>query len=192
MTARKPVEETKPLPTRQQVAEYAQQLLASGQSTTIIPDYLTQEDLADWYLAKEEFSRAQSKERLLRAKIFKHYFPKPEEGTNNVRLPDGAKLTGKYPITRKVDAALLDAVKRLTVGDAKDQLTALGVAIPTQVDPATPLSTFLNMQVDKLIKYDPDLVIKEYRTLTAEQMYFFDQCMEIKPGSVSLEITPAV
>lgn len=191
MPARKPVEEAQPLPTRQQVAEYAQQLLASGQSTTIIPDYLTQEDLADWNLAKEEFARIQSKERLLRAKIFKHYFPSPEEGTNNVRLPDGAKLTGKYPITRKVDPALLDAVKRLTVGDATSQLIALGVTIPPQVDPATPLSVFLNLPVDKLIKYDPDLVIKEYRTLTAEQMFFFDQCMEIKPGSPAIEITPA-
>lgn len=135
---------------------------------SLIPaDTVTEADLAAWFNAKKELDKAKASEMLLRIRIFRFYFPTPVEGTNTVKLPDvdgvPYALKATYPITRKVDAALLDVLTK----------TMLEQLIP----------------VDNLIKRTPELVLKEYRTLTAEQLVIFDQVLEIKPGSPALEIS---
>ena len=193
MPAAKHMQTAQPLPTREQAKAYIDSMIAAGKVTEISADIstLTQEDLFEWYQLKEQLDDMKAKEMTLRLKIFKHYFPSPEEGTQNVRLPDGFVVKATYPIVRKIDPAHLDAFRKLTVKDVYDQLIAMKmINDQTTVDFNTPLTTFLNLNVDNLVKYDPDLIIKEYRTLTDEQRQFFEQCMEIKPGSPAIKIVP--
>lgn len=128
-----------------------------------LPEHtVTQKDLEAWYQLQLELKRIKASEMLMRMKIFKHYFPAPAEGTNTAPLADGYVIKATYPITRDVDPGALQALK--------DTLLEQGV------------------RADELVQYKPSLVVKEYRTLTAEQQHLFDQCLIIKPGSPGLEI----
>lgn len=129
-----------------------------------IPDNpVTMQDLVEWYKTTEELARLKIKEILLRKKIFGHYFPNPEEGTNTSDpLPDGAVVKGVHKINREVDDA------------------ALKVLEPEFLKKGIP--------VDSLIRRKPDLVLKQYRGLTKEEQKFFDQALIIKPGTPELDI----
>ena len=131
---------------------------------------VTAADLVEWFRAKEELGRLKSKEALLRSKIFKGYFPVPEEGTNKAPLNDGtgAEIKATHVINRSVDIGSLDALKSLVVA---------------------PGSNLPRFKFDELIKWKPELSISEYRKLTEEERHAFDQCLVIKPGSPQLEIS---
>lgn len=122
----------------------------------------TQADLEEWYIVQAELKKLKNKEMLLRQKLFGFHFPSPEEGTNTVPLAQGWVLKGKYTISREIDPGALGALKE-----------------PFQQ---------AGINVDKLVQYKPSLVLKEYRTLTAEQCQLFDRALIIKPGSPALEI----
>lgn len=129
----------------------------------MIPDNpVTQQDLITWYNMKVELARLRTAEMLLRRKIFNAYFPDPKEGTNSFTMPDGAVMKGVQGIDRQIDEGAALAMK--------DELAEA------------------NISLDKLIRRKPELVVKEYRLLTQEQMNLFDQCLVIKPESPSLEI----
>lgn len=123
---------------------------------------VTQEDLTTWSKMKEELNALKAAEMLLRVKIFKGMFPHPTEGTNTTPLQAGWVLKAGYPISRKPDTALLTSM--------------------------APMFREKGIPVDVLIRTVPELAIAEYRKLTKEQMHLFDQVLEIKPGSPSLEI----
>ncbi len=123
---------------------------------------VTQQDLATWYEMQEQLSKLKTAEMLLRQKIFKAYFQAPKEGVNTVPLADGWVIKGTYKIDRKIDIALLTSF--------------------------APSLREHGINPDVLVKYDPSLVTKEYRQLTAEQEKLFDQVLVIKPGAPSLEI----
>lgn len=123
---------------------------------------VTAEDMAEWYRLQDELKKIKAKEMLLRTKIFKFYFPTPEEGTNNHPLPDGYVLKGKHTITREVDPGAFQAMRQ--------QFQEAGI------------------HPDLMVQWKPSLKIKEYRELTAEQLHLFDQCLIIKDGSPALEI----
>jgi hypothetical protein len=135
--------------------------------SVIPPNTTTEQDLAAWFTAKKELERVKASEMLLRMKLFGHYFPSPVEGTNTVELPSvqGVRyaLKAVYPITRKIDDPVLTT--------AAGMLREKGVP------------------VDSLVVRKPELVLSEYRTLTAEQRALFDQVMEIKPGTPALTIS---
>lgn len=103
-------------------------------------------------------------ERKLRAEVFALAFPKPAEGTNNEELPQGWKLKGTLKIDRKLDEAALPAVK--------EAIRAMGV------------------NPDPLVKYKPELALKDYRALPPEVMKVFDTCLTIKPALPSIELVP--
>ena len=126
------------------------------------PNTVTQADLEEWYKATEELTRAKQKEILLRLRIFKHYFPNPVEGTNTFALPDGYEIKGVHKINRTVEPAALEVLK--------------------------PQFAEALISLDKLIKYEPDLVIKEYRTLTDDQRNLFDQALIVKDGTPDVKI----
>lgn len=126
------------------------------------PEVATQEDMNAWYKLQQDLAEIKDKEMKLRKKIFAYYFQTPVEGTNTVKLTDGFVMKGTYKIDRKPDEAILDTLK--------DQLIAEGVP------------------VDMLIRYKPELVISAYKLLTDEQREHFDEVLNIKPGSPSLEI----
>jgi hypothetical protein len=130
---------------------------------TIPENPVTTADLIAWYNTCEELTRIKAREMLLRKKIFGHYFPDPQEGTNtSPPLEDGAVIKGVHKINRSVDEA---ALKVLTPEFQKNKI-----------------------KVDELITYKPDLSIKEYRKLTAEEQKLFDQCLIVKPGTPDLDI----
>lgn len=131
----------------------------------ILKDEVTQADIEEWYRLKDELGKLKSKEALLRSRIFKSKFPDPKEGTNRVDLGGGYSLKATHEINRKVDPG---------------ELQALGEAMTKGEAPPLPL--------DKLIKWVPELAIKEYRTLTDNEKGIFDKCLIIKPGSAQLEI----
>lgn len=123
---------------------------------------VTQVDLAAWYAMQDELKRLKTAEMLLRQKIFKAYFPAPKEGTNTAPLDNGWVIKGTYKIDRKIDIALLLAF--------------------------SPSLRENGINPDALVKYEPALVTKAYRELTAEQEKLVDQVLIVKPGAPSLEI----
>lgn len=126
----------------------------------------------EWYLLQDELKALKAKEMLLRQKLFKFYFPTPNEGTNSLDLdplmsaegfePDGRVLKGGHVINREIDAA---------------SLQVLG-----------PQFSNLGIKVADVVKWKPSLAVGDYRKLTKEQLKFFDQCLIIKPGSPTLEV----
>jgi len=124
---------------------------------------VTEADLSTWYNLQLELKRIKAAEILLRTKIFNSIFTKPKEGTNSfVELSKGYILKGKYTLNREIDIGTFQALRQ--------QFEEAGI------------------HPDSLIKWEPDLKIREYRELTEEQMKLFDQCLIIKPGSPALEI----
>lgn len=139
-------------------------------NATIPDNPVTMADLQEWYRLKQELGKIKSAEALLRSKIFGFYFTDPKEGTNKHELNDGtgAVLKGTHVINRSVDQGSLDAYR--------DQMGQEGSNLP-------------KLNLGALIKWKPEVVIGEYRKLTAEEQLAFDQCLVIKPGSPQLEIT---
>lgn len=123
---------------------------------------VTQEDLAEWYRLQDQLKSIKNSEMLLRQKIFKGFFPTPVEGTNSHELPDGYVVKATHKLNREIDQGALGAYR--------ERLTEQGV------------------NVDSLLSWKPSLVTAEYRKLTAEQRMLFDACLNIKPGSPSIEI----
>jgi hypothetical protein len=131
---------------------------------------VTAQELAEWYHLSNDLKLMKAKESALRAKIFGFYFPNPKEGTNKFDLKDGtgAVLKATHVINRSVEPGSLDALKAAMHQDG---------------------SNLPKLCLDELIRYKPELAVSEYRKLTAEEALVFDQCLIIKPGSPSLEIT---
>lgn len=123
---------------------------------------VSQEDLNTWFLLQKQLEDIRVKEMALRKKIFVTHFPTPIEGTNIHPLSEGWILKAQHKITRDVDLALLN------------NLTA---ELRTK-----------NIPLDSLIRYKPELVTSQYRNLTNEERLLFDQILNIKIGSPSLEI----
>lgn len=130
--------------------------------TTIPNNDVTEQDVAEWFRLQEELKRVKAAEMLLRLKIFKAYFPSPTEGTNTFPMAAGWVMKGKYVINRDIDPGALGAYK--------ERFRENGI------------------NPDVLVRYKPELVLSEYRELTAEQQKFFDNALVVKPGTPSLEI----
>lgn len=123
---------------------------------------VTQSDLETWYKLKDELKRVQAAEMLLRTKIFKGKFPNPEEGTNNYPLADGYVLKAVHVIYRTVDEPILNTLRK--------ELEEKGIV------------------VDDVIKWVPEVKIKNYKAMKPELKKFFEQCLTIKPGSPQMSI----
>jgi len=132
-------------------------------------DVVTLQDLKDWYLVKDELSKLKQQEALMRSRIFKFYFKDPKEGTNDHEVGDGtgAVIKGGYVINRKIDPGALDALREAQ---------------------RVPDSNAPKINIDELVKYNPELAISKYRELTAEEQLWFDQALIIKPGAPTLEV----
>ena len=137
--------------------------MESTNMVAIPPVEVTMQDLFDWYEVQRQLATLKDREMSLRKKIFKGKFPTPKEGTNQVDLDAGYVLKGVYVINRGVDEAALTTL--------------------------TPVFAEAGIKVPDLISRKPELVIKPYRALTDDQRKMFDQCLVIKEGTPSLEIT---
>lgn len=124
------------------------------------------EKLTAWYTALQAAEKAKPLikfEQDLRKEVGRLWFPTPREGANTVKLEGGWQLKYTYPIERKVDEAALTTLKQTFVEG--------------------------KLPVDKLVEWKPSLVKDEYNQLTTEEKELFDQCLIVKPGSVSLELS---
>jgi len=103
-------------------------------------------------------------ERARREAVMAMAFPEGKEGANTLELPNDWKLKGTIKIDRKVDEAALPAVKK--------QLREMGV------------------NADKLIRLKPEVEVREYRELSAEQAKVFEAALVIKRGASELKLVP--
>lgn len=126
---------------------------------------VTSSDIEQWQTAVKELAAWKAKEMLLRKRIFNGIFPNPIEGIMKVPIGNVMTLTAVHKVTRDIDGAALATYVRM--------FHEQGIPI------------------DSLIKYNPSLVISEYRKLSDEQRLMFDHILIIKPGSPTLKIEQA-
>jgi hypothetical protein len=135
----------------------------------LIPEReVTNEHLREWYTLKEQIEELRNKEVVLRQFVFAGLFPDPKEGTNTHPINDGtgAVVKGQHIINRAVQIEQLEELKKSL--EANNNLPQINL--------------------DKLIRWKPEVVTKEYRTLSDEERHMFDQVLVIKPGMPQLEI----
>jgi hypothetical protein len=135
----------------------------------LIPEReVTLEHLKEWYALKQQLDELKGKEVVLRQFIAAGLFPDPKEGTNTHPLNDGtgavAKLT--HVINRAVQIERFEELEK-----------------SLQTDNNLP-----KLNLDNLVRWKPEVAVKEYRTLTDEERNLFDQVLVIKPGMPGLEI----
>ncbi len=133
--------------------------------TAIPVNRITMEELAHWYVLRDQLAQIRLEESLLRKKIVAFYFPSPREGVNKVTLPDGYLLEATCGYDRAVDIPTFEAIRESVKQDG-----------------------FL-FNPDALVRFKPDLVTKEYRMLTDDERAYFDHCLIVKPSSPTLRIT---
>lgn len=125
----------------------------------------TQADINEWYALVAELAQIKEtkakREMELRKLIFGTFIPNPSEGVNTVQMSDGYVMKGTYKLERK-------PIPELMTAHAEELKLA---KIPKDI-----------------IRYKPELAITVYKTLTEEQRKVFDQVIETKPSSPSLEI----
>ena len=123
---------------------------------------VTQSEIDNWYRIVKELKALKKTESVLRKRISSFYFPTPDEGTNIHDLGGGFNLKLTSKLTRSIDEALLQAHKLEFVD--------------------------FDIDVDKLIKLKPSLVLSQYKKLSDKQTLIFDQVLTIKPATPALEI----
>ncbi len=118
--------------------------------------------LWQWKEYKELLAEVKDKEANLRVELFRMFFPKNQEGTETVPLPDGWSLKGVGKLSRDIDeAALAPCIEKLPAGSEP-----------------------------WLIKRKPELILANYRTLPAELLEIFNGCVITKPGMPAMELVP--
>jgi len=133
--------------------------------TTVPANTVTMEDMVEWQKLQAQLAKIKAAEMLLRRKIYDSMFVTPKEGTNTMSLSQGWVLKGKRVISREIDLPVLQAF-----AVENGPLHQIGV------------------RADDLVDWKPVLKIAAYRSLTAEQVAVFDQCLTIKDGAPGLEI----
>lgn len=124
------------------------------------------ERLQNWFQKQAQLKVLKSHEHLERVALSDFYFPHAQEGTNRLALGAGFDLKLQHGYNYKVSEEDLDQV---AAADIKK----------------------LKLPWDDLFVYKPELSIKTYRTLTAEQKKFVDGILDIKPASPQLDIVKA-
>jgi len=137
--------------------------------TQVPENEVTQADINKWYELQAQLKSIKASEMLLRTKIYKGLFKDPVEGTNTIPLAEGWVMKARRVIQRDIDVAAL------TINSANPELG------PSRLELA-------GINVASLVKWKPELVLKNYRELTDEQKLIFNDCLVIKDGSPALEI----
>lgn len=111
-----------------------------------------------------EAKKVIAREMALRKQVFSAFFPAAKEGTNTADLPEGWKLKGVYKLDRKVEVATLDATLQ--------QLRTMGI------------------RTDDLIRYKPEVAIKEMKALSSEALAIFSSAIITKEAAPDLSLVP--
>lgn len=138
-----------------------------AQIPTIDSDIFTdavQAELSEWQEICNWMSTAKARETELRQKLYTLFFDDPQEGINRAMLPDGRIIEATRKINRSIDEASLDAVM---------------LELPED-------SPYRNVGV--LVKYEPKLVMKGFRTLPEDQALIFHQTLIEADGLPQLAV----
>jgi len=133
-------------------------------ATQRAPEELTTEQLTtEWWAASQSLEAIKTRELALRNELFKRQFPNPVEGSaeNKVPLGGGYILQADHKINRNVDEAVVSALMK------GDNTRALA---------------------EKVFRYKPELVLKEYRALDDEARKVIADAVTEKPGTPALKI----
>ena len=136
---------------------------------TLIPEReVTLEHLKEWYELKQQLDELKNKEVVIRQFICNGLFKDPVEGVNKHDIADGTGAVAKmtHVINRAVQEEPLEELRKSLETD----------------------NNLPKLDLDKLIRWKPEVAIKEYRLLTDEERHLFDQALVIKPGMPGLEI----
>jgi hypothetical protein len=136
---------------------------------TLLPEReVTLEHLKEWYALKQQLDEIKNKEIVIRQFIVAGLFPDPKEGTNTYPLNDGTGAVAKatHVLNRAVQVELLEELEKSLAAD----------------------NNLPKLDLNKLVRWKPEVATKEYRTLTDEERHLFDQVLVIKPGMPGLEI----
>lgn len=131
--------------------------------------------LGAWHNAAVELEKIKARESFLRRAAFEIYIPNPAEGTNRADLGGGWQLRAVHKINYTFDKGQ-HKTKADAVDAAQTRMAALG-----------PEGAFI---ADRLIKWEPELSIKEYRELKPEYRTIIDALVVTRPGMPELEIEP--
>lgn len=120
--------------------------------------------IQEWWLVDQHLADVKARELELRKRIFGEAFPAPTEGSAQNKLPlaDGWILQGDYKINRSVDEATVVSFR------------AMGDNVATIVD--------------SVIKWKPELKLKEWKALDAETRKLLAEMVIEKPGTPALEV----
>lgn len=119
--------------------------------------------ITDWSYAEGQRSHWVAREAALRKRITGEVFPLEEPGTHKVRLPYGMALRAEFRVNYSVDKEALEEYR--TDGT---------------------VATILK----KVIFYKPDLVVKEWNSLTTDDKAKVANLVTEKGGMPKLELLP--
>jgi hypothetical protein len=123
-----------------------------------------QELLARWYEMNERLGKLRFQESMLRKQVVARFFPEDKEnpGTHKYNLPGDYILRAEMSLEYKIDNAALTNVK----GQLKDH----------------------KINVDKLVRWKPELEVKHYKTLNDDQKALVSSFITAKLGSPKVTI----
>jgi hypothetical protein len=127
--------------------------------------------LKAWQESRENLDQWKEREAALRKAVFELEFPSPTEGTQRIPLGNGYQLKAVYPLRYECGNKQADC-DRVEAG--LTELATLGQE-----------AAFV---ADRLVKWLPEIAIKEYRDLKPEYKVIVDKFVTIKPGMPQLEI----
>lgn len=120
--------------------------------------------IQEWWMVDQHRRDVQARELALRNRIFGEAFPAPTEGSagNKMPLDEGWILQGDYKINRTVDEAMVHALR------------GMGDNVATIVD--------------GVIRWKPELKLKEWKALDADTRKLLAEMVIEKPGTPTLEV----
>ncbi len=126
----------------------------------LTPAQQLKEKIHLWKTVVDVLAENKAMEMELRKEIMAEAFPDAKLGTNTFDLGAGFKLKGTLKESVKIDAAALTSIKE----------------------------EFPEGMLDMVIKYDPKLINKGYKTLPDKLRKKLDGALIIKPASPALEV----
>jgi len=124
-------------------------------------------DLQKWYDTSEKAAVLREQEMELRKALVTEYMPDAKEGTNTLGLGFGKVLKVTVPVTRAVDDAQLDALKKVAAAEGRVSVLAL---------------------CDVIFNYRPSLAVGEWKDLTDDERKLFADVVTEKPGAPGVKI----
>ena len=143
------------------------------------PEYFAKRDklLTDWQAEDKKLSDAKTEEMRLRKEIIAFCFdPTVKKGTQYCDLGNGWKLKGG---------------KKISYGwrkDKHDELDRQGIT--NALDAIVKLSERGQDVAIRLVKWQPELSLSQYKLLTPEESALIDAVIVTKEGAPDLEILP--